>query len=233
MLAKRVIPCMLTKGQILVKGKQFQPWRTIGHAKQAAMIHARRGVDELVVFDVAATAEGRGPDLDLVRELSEECFIPITYGGGVRSLGQIDALLRAGADKVAIGAALCEPGLVEAAADRFGGQAIVAIVNAHRPEQGLACAKIAESKGAGEILLQSVERDGMMGGYDLDLIRAVTKCVRVPVIASCGAGSYEHLNEAFAAGADACAVGAFFCFEDATPRGAAQYLAKKGWEVRA
>lgn len=232
MLCKRVVPVLLCKGQTLVKGTKFNPWRTIGHAKQAAMIHARRGVDELCILDVAATAEGRGPDLELVRELSEECFIPITYGGGVRTLEQIDALLRAGADKVAIGAALLEPGLMEAAADRFGSQAIVAVVNAARHDQGFAVAQIAASKRAGEILLQCVERDGMMQGYDVELIRAVSSAVDVPVIASCGCGEYEHMHQALEAGADAVAAGAMFAFTDNTPKGAAEYLRGKGWEMR-
>jgi cyclase len=126
MLAKRVIPTMLVRGRTLVKGIAFDAWRSIGHAAQAARVHARRGVDELLILDISATAEGRGPDLDLVRELSADCFIPITVGGGVRSCEDIDKLLRAGADKVAIGAALhTVPAVLWHAARAVRAQAIV------------------------------------------------------------------------------------------------------------
>lgn len=234
-LAKRVIPVMLVKGQTLVKGTKFNPWRSIGHASQAARVHARRGVDELCILDVAATAEGRGPDLELVKQLSEDCYVPITVGGGAKTLNDIDALLRAGADKVAIGAHLYDHGFVEGAAERFGSQALVGVLNVGIGWEADWCqmmASFAAKLGAGEILLQCPERDGMMQGYDLDLIRAVTDAVDVPVIASCGAGTYEHMNEALQAGADAVAAGAMFAFTDQTPRGAAQYLKDKGWEMR-
>lgn len=232
-LAKRVIPVMLVKGQALVKGTKFNPWRSIGHAAQAARVHARRGVDELCILDVAATAEGRGPDLELVKQLSEDCYVPITVGGGVKTLHDIDALLRAGADKVAIGAGKSLE-FIRSAADRFGRQAIVVVVDAGLAHEKLphVAAEMYAAWGAGEILLQCVERDGMMQGYDLDLIRAVTAAVDVPVIASCGAGTYEHMHEALQAGADAVAAGAMWCFTDQTPKGAAQYLKAKGWEMR-
>lgn len=246
-LAKRVIPVMLVKGQTLVKGTKFIPWRSIGHAAQAARVHARRGVDELCILDVAATAEGRGPDLELVRQLSEDCYVPITVGGGVKTLHDIDALLRAGADKVAICTASVDAGLIFNAAERFGSQAITVVIDVVDGDFAVRCgsviagasgagavgwAKCVAEMGAGEILLQCVERDGMMQGYDLDLIRAVTQAVDVPVIASCGAGTFEHMHEALQAGADAVAAGAMFAFTDQTPKGAAQYLKAKGWEMR-
>lgn len=235
-LCKRVIPVMLVKGQTLVKGTKFNPWRSIGHAAQAARLHARRGVDELCILDVTATAEGRGPDLDLVRELSQDCYIPITFGGGVKTLHDIDALLRAGADKVCVySGAWQKPDLVSEATARFGSQAIVISVDVATSEnihKAVDAAMRFQAQGAGEILLQSMDRDGMMQGYDLDLIRAVTAAVDVPVIASCGASTYEHMHEALEAGADAVAAGAMFAFTDQTPKGAAQYLKAKGWEVR-
>jgi cyclase len=185
-----------------------------------------------MILDVTATKEGRGPDLDLVRELSEDCYIPITVGGGVKSLQDIDNLLRAGADKVCIGAALRPEnydGLLRDASDRFGRQALVAIANIP-PQTTSTFAAIdagwKAAEGAGEILLQSMERDGLMTGYDLDTIRAVSAAVSIPVIASCGCSGYPDMLEAFKAGADACAVGALFAFTDATPRGAAKFLAK-------
>lgn len=246
MLAKRIIPTLLVRGRTLVKGERYDSWRSIGHALQGAKVHAKRGVDELLILDIAATAEGRGPDLDMVRELSEGCFIPITVGGGVRSLADIDALLRAGADKVCIGTAAFElPSLIPDARQRFGAQAIVASLDvrggqvtyrcgsyALEPDTPRAVALALERAGAGEILLSSVDRDGTMAGYDLDLIREVAQAVDVPVIASGGCSGYEDMLAAFRAGADACAAGALFAFTDSTPRGAAQHLKAHGVEVR-
>ena len=245
MLAKRIVPTMLVRGRTLVKGQQYNSWRSIGHALQSAKIQAARGVDELCVLDISATAEGRGPDLDLVRELSEGCFIPITVGGGVRTLEHIDQLLRAGADKVAICTGAWEvPELMESAAARFGRQAIVCCMEVKGGQATyrsgtkfsgaglIAVAKEFEAAGAGELLLSSVDRDGTMKGYDLDLIREVSASVNIPVIASGGCGSYEHMLEAFKAGADACASGAMFAFTDNTPRGAAQFLKSHGLETR-
>lgn len=235
-LAKRIIPTMLVRGRTLVKGKQFAGDRSIGHVLQAAKVHAARGVDELCILDIGATAEGRGPDLEMVRELSDGCFIPITVGGGVKSLQDIDALLRAGADKVCIGRAAVDGSfLLAEASGRFGRQAIVVSVDHRASSHAEVTAWLAQSleaSGAGEILLQSVERDGMMCGYDLDLIRAVSRAVSIPVIASGGCSSYKDMHEAFIAGADACAVGALFAFGDETPRGAARWLKSRGVEVR-
>lgn len=245
MLAKRVIPTLLVRGRTLVKGERFDGWRSIGHALQGAKVHAKRGVDELLILDIAATAEGRGPDLDMVRELSAGCFIPITVGGGVRSLQDIDALLRAGADKVCIGTAFWEvENLITDAARHFGSQAIVVSIDFTASEVTYRCgkersqctpwdmARVAVDQGAGEILLSSVDRDGTMQGYDLDLIREVAQAVSVPVIASGGCSGYEDMLAAFKAGADACAAGALWAFGDETPRGAAQFLAKNGVNVR-
>lgn len=246
MLAKRIIPSILVKGRAAVKGERYDSWRSIGLAMEKTMVHARRGVDELLVLDVTATAEGRTPDLDMVRELTAGCFIPVTVGGGVRSLKDIDALLRAGADKVAICTWAAAPAqtLIRDAAAHFGRQAIMGAVECRggyitthsgtylHAFQPLEWAKHLESEGAGEILLSSVDRDGTMEGYDLALIREVSQAVDVPVIASGGCSGYEDMLNAFKAGADACAAGALFAFSDATPRGAAQFLKKQGLEVR-
>jgi cyclase len=185
-----------------------------------------------MILDIGATAEGRGPDLGLVRELSEGCFVPITVGGGVKSLYDIDALLRAGADKVCIG---MRKDLLRAASQRFGKQAIVTSLDV-KPgfpiEHACTNALFLSDVGVGEVLLQSVHRDGMMQGYDLDVIRAVSAAVDIPVIASGGCGTPEHMHEALQAGADAVAAGAMFAFTEQTPRSCAQYLKAKGWEVR-
>jgi len=233
-LCKRIIPTMLVRGRTLVKGRQFAGDRSIGHAQQAARVHAMRGVDELLILDIGATAEGRGPDLDMVRALSEACFIPITVGGGVKSLADIDALLRAGADKVSIGAAATHQ-LVGSAAARFGSQALVVSLDVPRtaPAHGAAIyAQMAAEAGAGEILLQSIERDGTMQGYDLDLIEAVSNAVDIPVIASGGCSGYADMHEAIKRGASGVAAGALFAFTDATPMGAAQYLHEHGIPAR-
>lgn len=244
-LAKRIIPTILVRGKTAYKGERFVSTRSIGSAVAIAKVHAVRGVDELCILDISATAEGRGPDLDMVRELSEGCFIPITVGGGVRSLGDIDALLRAGADKVAICTAAMEvPGLITDAAKRFGSQAITVCLDSYAGFISVRCGGVVfaeqtqlvawrmAERGAGEILLSDVKRDGMMEGMNLDLIRDVSASVDIPVIASGGCGSYEHMLEAFKAGADAVAAGAMFAFTDQTPKGAARHLQSHGLEMR-
>lgn len=251
-LAYRIIPTILCRGRQLVKGRGFDSWRAVGIAMQAIQVHAVRGVDEVLLLDITATQEGRGPDLRLVEELSEFLFCPLTVGGGVRSVEDVKALLRAGADSVVIGTAahaLTGHGLIRACRDAVGSQAIVASIDVkgsketnwelwthsgkrrdgHCPH---ITAKRMEDAGAGEILLQSIERDGTGQGYDLDLIGEVSQEVGVPLIASGGAGSYLHMLQAIQAGASAVASGAMFQFEDATPKGAAQFLAKAGIEVR-
>lgn len=242
-LAYRVIPTILCRGRTLVKGRQFDSWRSVGVAAQAVRVHALRGVDELVLLDIGATPEGRGPDLDLVRELSEVLFCPLAVGGGVRSVDDVKALLRAGADKVVIGT--YAPAVAKLAADVAGVQAIVVAIDA-TPSGAVAwqCGKAVSTldavvyarqvagEGAGEILLTSIAREGMLEGYDLDLIRRVSKAVGIPVVAHGGCGSYEHMAQAIDAGASAVAAGAFFQFEKATPREAAEYLAARGIEAR-
>jgi cyclase len=234
-LAKRIIPTILVRGKTAYKGDRFVSTRSIGSAAAIARVHAKRGVDELCILDIAATAEGRGPDLDLVRELSDGCFIPITVGGGVKTLHDIDALLRAGADKVCIGAATQDRELLRAASARFGSQAIVASLDVPYgciwwPYKYRAI--LLEKDGCGEILLQAMDHDGTMCGYALDLIRDVSAGVSIPVIASGGCSGYDDMAAAFAAGADACAAGALFQFTDATPKGAARFLKARGLEVR-
>ena len=236
MLAKRIIPTILVRGKTAYKGPGFGPHctRSVGSALAIAQTHACRGVDELLILDIAATPEGRGPDLELVAALSDSCFIPITIGGGVRTLADIDALLRAGADKVAIGAAGRErPDFIDEAADRFGAQAIVAIVEHDSTlsdaGQGIELCIPAE---AGEIVLQCRDLDGKLTGYDLGLLSFLSEKVDRPLIISGGCSGPMDMLAAFRHGADACAAGALFAFTDHTPRGAAQYLKTAGVEVR-
>lgn len=240
-----MIPVLLRRRQSLVKGRGFDSWRSVGHALQAIRVYQQRDVDELIVLDIGATPQGRGPDLDLVKSFAAECFMPVTVGGGVKCCDDIRALLANGADKVAIcTAALGRPEFLGEASQRFGAQAVVVAIDVRdgvvwsRCAQARHCrdpvswARECEARGAGEILLTAVDRDGTLQGYDLRLIADVCCAVNIPVIAAGGAGTYEHLAEGLRAGAHAVAAGAMWQFTDATPRGAARYLAGKGFRMR-
>jgi cyclase len=241
-LAHRVIPTILCRGRQQVKGQQFNAWRTVGLAEQAVRVHQMRGVDELVLLDIGATPERRGPDLELVRELAQGCFMPLAVGGGVRAVEDVRALLQAGADKVVIGSEAWSS-LLREASEVVGRQALVvtcdvvdsiADVVLSRCVREVAAdrARWAEEHGAGEILLTSVAREGTMQGYDLDLISDVSKAVSIPVIAHGGCSGYPDMAAALEAGASAVAAGALFQFTDATPRDAAKYLHARGIEAR-
>ncbi len=248
MAKRRVIPTLLTDGVSLVKGERFRSWRTVGSVVAAARVFSMRDVDELVLLDVRATPEGRCVSPEMVVSVAECLSVPLGVGGGVNTLPDFEATLRAGADKVVIGTiAIRDLPFVSAAAQRFGSQAVVVAVdavddssNAVAIEAGsvdvdmspIDLALKAVDAGAGEILLQTVSRDGLQGGMNLPLIEKVSASVSVPVIASSGAGTYEHLLEAFTAGADAVAAGAMFQFTEQTPRGARNYLAARGVAVR-
>jgi cyclase len=250
MLKVRVIPTMLWKDVGLVKGVRFDSWRRVGTLMPAVKVYNNREVDELMLLDIEAMRAGRAPDYAVVEEIAAECFVPLTVGGGVSSIDAVRGLLRVGADKVCINsAAYDDPMLVRAAAHRFGAQCIVIGIDARRTESGdyeclshsgtratgkgvMAWAKEVERLGAGEILLTSVDRDGTMEGYDLDLIERVSAAVRLPVIASGGAGNYGHMNEAISRGAAAVAAASIFHFTEQTPREAKRFLKANGIAVR-
>jgi cyclase len=234
-LAVRVIPTLLAKGTKLVKGKRFSADRIVGHVQQAAEVHQARGVDELVLLDVEATPKGRGPNFEMVRRITECCFMPLTVGGGVRSIEDMQRLLDAGADKVAVKTILdTDQDLVEKACKFFGCQAIVAALDV--PVQHRAKARDAaiaeEDMGVGEILLTSIDREGTMEGYDLELIREVSQAVSIPVIAHGGCSGPSDMLRAIEAGASAVAAGALFQFTEWTPKACAQWLAEHGVETR-
>ena len=250
-LAHRVIPVLLTRHGHLVKGKQFNSDRIVGNAQQAAEIYQTRSVDELIVLDVAATPEQRGPDFLAMLRLTEVCFMPVTVGGGVTSVEDVRRLLAGGADKVVIGtAALKSPYLIKQCAEKFGSQAVTVALDVVRSKQcnswvmttrcgairwsikAVDFADAAAELGAGELIVTNVDRDGTMRGYDLALIEEISHAVSIPVIANGGAGSYAHMHQALKAGASAVAAGAMFQWTDLTPHGASEYLAKKGWEMR-
>ncbi|MDP2618615.1 MAG: imidazole glycerol phosphate synthase cyclase subunit [Hyphomicrobiales bacterium] len=246
MLKTRIIPTLLSRSGALVKGRGFHANRVVGHVLQAARVHQMRGVDEIVVLDIAATPEGRGPDTGLIADLTAECFMPVTVGGGVRSVDDIRDLLRAGADKVAINtAAVRTPGIVQEAAERFGSQAVVISIDVRAGEVSTRCgteatgldpvawAREVERLGAGEIILCAVERDGTMAGYDREMIAKVSQAVRIPVVASGGCSGYPDMADVLeTTEAHGLGVGALFQFCDATPKGAAEYLAGRGFAMR-
>lgn len=251
MLKVRVMPTLLWKNFGLVKGEGFDSWRRIGTVMPAIKVYNRREVDELVLLDITASDEGRDPDYESVAEFAAECFVPLTVGGGIRNLEQIKQLLRAGADKVAINtAAYRTPTLISDIAQRFGSQCVVVSIDVKRHSDGryecfslssthpegqepVSWAKEVERLGAGEILLTSIDRDGLMQGYDLDLIQQVSAAVGIPVIASGGAGGYEDFYRALTeAGASAVAAASIFHFTEQTPLEAKQYLQAKGLPVR-
>lgn len=232
---------MLYKGAELVKGQKFDSWRGVGSAIQAMRLYERRKVDELIFLDVAATREGREPDYKLIREVADEFSVPLTVGGGIRTIEHVKQLLRSGADKVAVGTCI---ELIPEIAHAFGRQAAVASID-YRSDgcyvrSGLVPtfdspwerARHAENLGAGEILLNCIDRDGTMQGYDLETIRMVSGSVCVPVIACGGCSGYDDMAKALEAGAAAVAAGALFQFTQNTPIKAARHLRGMGFHTR-
>jgi imidazole glycerol-phosphate synthase subunit HisF len=250
MLKVRVIPTLLWKDVGLVKGVRFDSWRRVGAVLPAIKVYTARDVDELVLLDISASAAGRAPDHESVAEFADSCSVPLTVGGGIRDHEQIVQLLRAGADKVALNSGLFEqPSLVDDAARRFGTQCVVASIDVVRREGGyrvmsmagthdtgrepVAWARELADRGAGEILLTSVERDGTMTGYDIDVVGRIAASVGIPVIASGGAGSYQHMIDAVTqAGASAVAAASMFHFTEQTPAEAKAAMAAAGIPVR-
>jgi cyclase len=270
MLAKRVIPCLDVKDGRVVKGVRFVDLRDAGDPVEAALAYDAQGADELVFLDITASHENRHIMLDVVRRTAEGIYMPLTVGGGIRSIEDVRRLLRAGADKVSLNtAALAQPTVIREAAERFGSQCIVVAIDARQCEvsggrgaagderrepsgemvrkwevythggrrpagrDAVAWAQEAVALGAGEILLTSMDRDGTKDGYDLELTRAVADAVTVPVIASGGAGSLEHLVEGVTdGGADGALAASIFHFAIHTIAEAKAYMRERGVEVR-
>lgn len=253
-LAKRIIPCLDVKDGRVVKGIQFVDLRDAGDPVEQAIRYDLERADELVFLDITASHEGRASMLDMIRRTADSVFIPFTVGGGVRSVDDFLAILGAGADKVAVNtAALGDPDLIARAADRFGTQCVVVAVDARRSSapaapsgwevythggrtptgvDAIEWTARAERLGAGEILLTSMDTDGTRNGYDLELIRAASDAVRIPVIASGGAGNLPHLDEALSAGAHAVLAASIFHFGEITIAAARDFLRHRGHEVR-
>ena len=251
MLKVRIIPCLDVKDGRVVKGVNFTGLRDAGDPVEQAMVYDAAGADELCFLDISASQEGRGTLLDVVRRTAEVCFMPLTVGGGVRTLEDIRALLLAGADKVSINtAAVTRPEFVKEASEKFGSQCIVAAIDAKKGEKGnyeifthggrkptgidaVEHAKLLTGYGAGEILLTSMDRDGVKSGYDLDLTRAVADAVNVPVIASGGVGNAQDLVDGVKKGhASAVLAASIFHFGEVTIAQAKAALAAAHIPVR-
>jgi cyclase len=250
-LAKRVIPCLDVDGGRVVKGVRFQQLRDAGDPVELAAHYDREGADELVFLDITATLEGRAATLDVISRTAEEVFIPLTVGGGVKDEDAVRALLGAGADKVSVNsAAVRDPSVLSRCADRFGAQCMVVAIDAKRRGDGWEvfvdagrtstgrdaiewAAEATAQRGAGEVLLTSMDRDGTGEGYDLELLRAVAGAVAVPVVASGGAGTPEHFAEALTDGdADAVLAASRWHDGDLTIGAVKEHLAIRGIPVR-
>jgi len=253
-LTKRIIPCLDMTGGRVVKGVSFNDLRDAGDPVEMAALYYEGGADELVFLDIGATPEGRETMADIVERVSEKVFIPLTVGGGIRNTGDMQRMLQAGADKIAINtAAVQSPDLISEGARRFGSQCIVVAIDARQLQNGepghwevctyggrkrtkidaVEWAQEAVELGAGEVLLTSWDADGRRAGYDLELTRAVSEVVPVPVIASGGAGELEHLYQALVAGkADAVLAASIFHYGEYSIREVKEYLAGKGILVR-
>lgn len=251
MLSKRIIPCLDVKGGRVVKGVNFVNLIDAGDPVKVAKAYSDAGADEVVFLDITASSDERNIILDVVERTASEVFIPLTVGGGIRSIEDIRNILNAGADKISMNsAAIKEPNLINQGAERFGNQCIVVAIDAKRKAEGgfevyihggriptgidaVAWAKEAEKRGAGEILLTSMDCDGTKQGYDLELTRAISEAVNVPVIASGGAGNKEHFLEAFNEGkADAALAASLFHFKELEIKDLKQYLRSQGISVR-
>ncbi len=250
MLAKRIIPCLDVRDGRVVKGVRFEGLEEVGDPAELALRYEAEGADEIVYLDITATLEGRRTMHDLVSRTADGLFIPLTVGGGLRSFEDVRDTLRAGADKVSLNsAALAYPGLIERAAGEFGSQCVVVAIDSKRVDgvdrvftragtaatgrETVAWAREACGRGAGEILLTSIDRDGTREGYDLALTRAVAEAVTVPVIASGGCGTFDHLVEALTTGgADAALAASIFHKDRSAVSEAKRRLRERGVPVR-
>ena len=251
MLAKRIIPCLDVRDGRVVKGVNFVNIRDAGDPVELARFYSDQGADEIVFLDITATSDGRATVADVVERTAEQVFVPLTVGGGIRTLEDFRQLLRAGADKITVNsAAVKDPGLISRAAERFGSQCVVLAIDARRRPEGsyevvvaggrtptgldaVEWARRGEALGAGEILLTSMDADGTKAGFDLEMTRAVTQAVSIPVIASGGCGSLEHFAQVFAeTDCDAALAASLFHFGELTVPQVKEYLRKRKIPVR-
>ncbi|AGI47544.1 imidazole glycerol phosphate synthase subunit hisF [Thermoplasmatales archaeon BRNA1] len=250
-LTKRVIPCLDVKNGKVVKGTEFVNLRDVGYPPDLAKRYSDQGADEITFLDIAASKESRGTTLDLVRETAEKVFVPLTVGGGIRTAEDVHQALLAGADKVSINsAAVAHPEVISESSERFGRQCVVVAIDAKRVGDdkwevyvkggseptgidALEWAGEAEDRGAGEILLTSIDADGTKNGYDIPLTRAVVEQTNIPVIASGGCGKMEDIYEVFAqTDCSAALAASIFHYNECTPDQVHEYLRDKGIETR-
>lgn len=251
MLAKRIIPCLDVRDGRVVKGVNFVNIRDAGDPVELASYYSEQGADEIVFLDITATSNARDTVVDVVERTAAQVFVPLTVGGGIRTLDDFQRLLRAGADKISVNsAAVKDPGLIARAAERFGSQCVVLAIDARlRPEgwyevvvaggrtptglDAVEWARRGQELGAGEILLTSMDADGTKAGFDLEMTRAVTEAVTIPVIASGGCGSLEHFAQVFEkTGCDAALAASLFHFGELTVPQVKEYLAEQNIPVR-
>lgn len=252
MFTKRIIPCLDVHNGRVVKGVNFVNLQDAGDPVEIAAAYDAAGADELVFLDITASSDGRETVIDMVRKVASKVFIPFTVGGGIRTVDDFKMLLREGADKISVNSsAIDRPELISEAADKFGSQCVVVAIDAKRRADGsgfniykhggrldmgidaVEWAMRAEKLGAGEILLTSMDGDGTKAGYDLELTRQIAENVKIPVIASGGAGKLEHFKEAFIQGkADAALAASLFHFKELEIRQVKEYLRQEGISVR-
>ena len=251
MLAKRIIPCLDVRDGRVVKGVNFVNIRDAGDPVELAKYYSDQGADEIVFLDITATSDTRDTVADVVERTASQVFVPLTVGGGIRTLEDFQRLLRAGADKISVNsAAVKDPQLIARAAERFGSQCVVLAIDARRRPEGnyevvvaggrtpmgldaVEWAREGQRRGAGEILLTSMDADGTKAGFDLEMTRAVTRAVSIPVIASGGCGSLEHFAQVFEqTGCDAALAASLFHFGELTVPQVKEYLASRNIPVR-
>lgn len=256
MLARRVIPCLDVHGGQVTRGVQFGKaeageLRNVGDPVELAVRYNEQGADEMVFFDITATAHGRGTIVDVIERTADQCFMPLTVGGGIRTVDDMQTMLRAGADKVSINSsAIATPDLIRTGAEKFGSQCIVVSIDAKRTAPGkwevfvaggrkatgldaIEWAVKAVALGAGEIVLNSIDADGTKAGFDLEVTRRISESVGVPVVASGGAGTLEHMADVLLAGkADAVLAASIFHFGTFTVGDVKRYLGERGLPVR-
>ncbi len=251
MLKTRILPVVLLTGYNVVKSIQFTTFRTLGNPITVSRIYDTRGVDELVLLDIRATNEGRGPSIEIISDISSECFMPLTVGGGIKTVEQVREIIRNGADKIAINTAAVEsPEFIAAISKEFGAQCVVVSIDAKKNSDGtysvfthsgknktnlnpVDWAQKIEKLGAGEILLNSIDQDGVMKGYDIELIKSVTSKVNIPVVACGGAGvTTDFIHAIRNGGASAVAAASIYHFTSTTPRNVKETLREAGIPVR-
>ncbi len=251
MSIKKIIPCLDVKDGKVVKGVHFENIKIAGDVVENASFYSREGADEIVFLDISATIEGRKTMIGLVKEVAKAVSIPLIVGGGIKNISEIEELLKSGVSKVSMNtAAVKDPSLIQNAAKNFGSEAVIVAIDAKKVEEGtwevyiesgktsvgmdaIEWAKEAERLGAGALLPTSIDKDGTKAGYDIELTRTIKEAVKIPVIASGGAGTLEHIYEVLTKGkADAALCASIFHFRDYSIKQAKEYLKKRGVEVK-